>query len=179
MAQLGLRRDPVHAACRRAASAFTWDRIGALVSLGAGDRELLSRGRRFGVAPGLTVPLHIPGEPPASCSFTAPLGVRPGRHNRLAAESVALHAFAAARRLVSRAPPPHLSRRELECVRLIARGKSDWEIAAILGLSAETVRGYVKRARLAYDVVSRTQLVVRALHDGLIGFPPQSPQSGG
>jgi LuxR family quorum-sensing system transcriptional regulator CciR len=44
------------------------------------------------------------------------------------------------------------------------------EIALILGISGETARQYVKRARAAYDVVSRTQLVVLALRDDWISF---------
>jgi len=65
---------------------------------------------------------------------------------------------------------PHLSRRELQCLRFAAAGKTDMEIALILGISGETARQYVKRARAAYDVVSRTQLVVLRLRDDWISF---------
>ena len=51
-----------------------------------------------------------------------------------------------------------------------ARGKSDWEIARILGLSHETVTEYLKRARERYGVSKRTLLVVQALFDGAISF---------
>jgi LuxR family quorum-sensing system transcriptional regulator CciR len=51
-----------------------------------------------------------------------------------------------------------------------ARGKSDWEIARILGLSEETVTQYLKRARQRYGVSSRTMLAVRTLFDGVISF---------
>ena len=75
-------------------------------------------------------------------------------------------------------PRPRLSRRELQCLRLIALGKTDWEIAAILGISLETARQYVKRARAAYDVVSRTQLVVHGLRDSWISFEEAIPPNG-
>jgi LuxR family quorum-sensing system transcriptional regulator CciR len=52
----------------------------------------------------------------------------------------------------------------------LAAGKTDWEIATILGLSPETVHQYVKQARAAYDVVSRTQLVVNGLRDAWISY---------
>jgi LuxR family transcriptional regulator, quorum-sensing system regulator CciR len=55
-------------------------------------------------------------------------------------------------------------------LRLLAAGKSDWEISVILGLGEETVRKYVKSARAAYDAVSRTQLAVLALEDQQIAF---------
>lgn len=43
-------------------------------------------------------------------------------------------------------------------------------IAIILGLSVETARHYVKRARSAYDAVTRTQLVVFGLRDDWVSF---------
>jgi LuxR family quorum-sensing system transcriptional regulator CciR len=66
----------------------------------------------------------------------------------------------------------------IECVRLVALGKTDWEIANILGLGIETARQYVKHARAAYDVVSRTQLAVHALRDEWIGFDEAIPPDG-
>lgn len=77
-----------------------------------------------------------------------------------------------------RRPRPRLSRRELQCLRLVARGKTDWEIARILGLSVETAHQYVKRARAAYDTVSRTQLVVHGLRDCWISFEEAIPPDG-
>jgi LuxR family quorum-sensing system transcriptional regulator CciR len=63
-------------------------------------------------------------------------------------------------------------------LRLVALGKTDWEIATILSLSPETARQYVKRARAAYDVVSRTQLVVYGLRDAWITFEDAIPAKG-
>jgi LuxR family quorum-sensing system transcriptional regulator CciR len=74
-----------------------------------------------------------------------------------------------------------LSRRERQCVQLLAAGKTDWEIAAILGISVETAHQYVKRARAAYDVVSRAQLVACGLRDAVVSYDdaiPPSPQDG-
>ena len=89
--------------------------------------------------------------------------------------------MSAARRLRPAAPlaRPHLSRRELECLRLAALGKTDWEIARILGLSPHTARQYLKRARAAYDSVNRTQLVVYGLRDAWISFEDAIPPNGG
>jgi LuxR family quorum-sensing system transcriptional regulator CciR len=53
----------------------------------------------------------------------------------------------------------------VQCLRLVAAGKTDSEIALILGISPDTARQYVKRSRAAYDVVTRTQLVVLGLRD--------------
>jgi LuxR family quorum-sensing system transcriptional regulator CciR len=64
----------------------------------------------------------------------------------------------------------HLTHRQLECIVLVARGKSDWEISKILGLSEHTVKDYIKEARERYDVPTRIQVVMRALYDGAIPF---------
>ena len=40
----------------------------------------------------------------------------------------------------------------------------------ILGISVETARQYVKRARRAYDAVTRAQLVVLGLRDDWLNF---------
>ena len=61
-----------------------------------------------------------------------------------------------------------LSRRECECLKWIAAGKTDWEIGAILGLSEKTVNVYVERAKRKLGVQTRTQAIVYALRGGYI-----------
>lgn len=173
--------DPVHLASRSSIAGFGWGELSRLVRLERRHRKILERSRLHGLGEGFTIPANVPGEPSASCSFA----VRRGRDLPLeqlrCAELVGTHALRAARRLRAIPPPsqrPHLSRRELQCLRLVALGKTDWEIARILGLSVETARQYVKRARAAYDAVSRTQLVVYGLRDSWIGFDDAIPPSG-
>jgi LuxR family quorum-sensing system transcriptional regulator CciR len=169
--------DPVHLASRRTNAGFGWCELGNLIRLERRHTKILARSRRFGLGPGLTVPANVPGEPSASCSFA----VRAGRELPAArlhcAELVGAHALRAARRLRPASPRarPHLSRRELQCLRLVALGKTDWEIAQILSLSPHTARQYVKRARAAYDTVSRTQLVVYGLRDAWLNFEDAIP----
>ncbi|MFN3727566.1 MAG: autoinducer binding domain-containing protein [Allosphingosinicella sp.] len=167
-------RDPVHEASVRTNVGFPWRDLGKLVRLTDEHRRILSRGRRYGIGDGFTVPANVPGEPSGSCTFSGPAGMKVSKAALRCAELIGAHAFFAARQMHGYQlwdSRPHLSRRERECLSLLAAGKTDWEIAAILGLSPETVHQYVKRARAAYDVVSRTQLVVRGLRDGWIRYP--------
>jgi DNA-binding CsgD family transcriptional regulator len=53
---------------------------------------------------------------------------------------------------------------------LVAKGKSDWEIGQLLGLKEDTVTEHIEEARRRYDVKRRVQLVVRAVHDGLLAL---------
>ena len=64
--------------------------------------------------------------------------------------------------------PKPLARRELEVLRLLARGKTNQEIAQILGLSALTVKTYVQRIIGKLGVSDRTQAAVRAAELGLL-----------
>jgi len=166
-------QDPVHLASRRANIAFEWDDLARFVQLGPVQRNILARSRHFGIGEGITVPVNVPGEPGGSCSFALRLGRSIRRECLAAAELIGAHAFDAARRLAHYAGPiarPNLSRREIQCLRLVAAGKSGWEISVILGISTETVRQYVKHARHTYGVATRTQLVVLGLRDDWLSF---------
>ena len=55
----------------------------------------------------------------------------------------------------------HLTSREREALTWVAEGKSDWEIAVILGLSETTVRFHVDNARKKLGAVNRAQAVAR------------------
>jgi LuxR family quorum sensing-dependent transcriptional regulator len=68
----------------------------------------------------------------------------------------------------SRRTPGSLSRREVECLRLAAGGKTTVEMARILSLSEYTVNHYLNRATRKLDSVNRVQTIAKALRAGLI-----------
>lgn len=174
--------DPVHLASRRSNRGFGWLELDRLIRLERRHFEILERSRAHGLGSGFTIPANVPGEPSASCSFAVAAGREIPAGPLGCAELVGAHALGAARRLRPPGPrsePPHLSRRELDCLRLVAIGKTDWEIGKILGLSTETVRQYMKSARAAYGAVSRAQLVAFGLRDCWITFDEAIPPVGG
>lgn len=63
---------------------------------------------------------------------------------------------------------PHLSPRELECLRWTSEGKTVWECGMILGLSLHTVRCYLESARHKLGASSNTHAVSIALKFGLL-----------
>lgn len=65
-------------------------------------------------------------------------------------------------------PTETLTRREIECLRWSAAGKSSDEIAIILDLSSHTVVGYLKSAMRKLDSVNRMQAVARAFRYRLL-----------
>ncbi|PZG03045.1 LuxR C-terminal-related transcriptional regulator, partial [Nonomuraea aridisoli] len=64
-----------------------------------------------------------------------------------------------------------LSEREVQVIRLVARGLSNQEIAGELVLSVETVRTYLKRMFAKLGVHDRTHLAVLAHEAGLLHEP--------
>lgn len=171
--KLGLS-DPVHRASHLTSVGFTWSKLPHMIHLTPRDRLVLEQAGSNGIGDGFTVPAHVPGESNGSCSFATRTGQPvPGDHLPIA-QLVGAFAFESARRLWRmRAPPSpvmQLTDRQRDCVVWAARGKSDWEIAQILGISHETVIQHVKQARERYGVTKRTMLAVSALFDGTISF---------
>ena len=169
------RTDPVHRACQTTAIGFAWSQLPNMIPLTFRDQRMMVAAAKQGLAVGFTVPAHVPGEVNGSCSFATGRG-KPLKAEHLAvAQLVGAFAFEAAKRLVKRErqklnDPARFSDRERDCLIWVARGKSDSEIATILGISSETVHQYMKHARANYDAVSRSQLVAHALFSGTISF---------
>jgi len=65
---------------------------------------------------------------------------------------------------------PHLTARELECLRWVALGKSTGEIAAILNISPHTTREYLKSVHYKLDCVTSAQAVTKAIQLGLLAL---------
>jgi DNA-binding NarL/FixJ family response regulator len=99
---------------------------------------------------------------------------------RVAAKGDALLAPAITRRLIEefvRRPPPgsgppaevdRLTERELEVLKLIARGLSNAEIAATLFLSEATVKTHITHVLTKLNLRDRVQAVVLAYESGLV-----------
>jgi len=72
------------------------------------------------------------------------------------------------RALASRSPDSDLSAREQEVLRLLVGGKSNKDIAALLGITEATVKCHVSMILTRLNVSDRTQAVVTALQRGLV-----------
>ena len=65
--------------------------------------------------------------------------------------------------------PEHLSRREVETLRLMAGGHSNREIADAFGTTEGTVKNHVSSILLKMGVKSRTQAVLKGMELGYLG----------
>jgi LuxR family transcriptional regulator, quorum-sensing system regulator CciR len=167
------RYDPIFLACNCTNVGFAWDEIDTLIRMTPRLQNVLDSCRAYGFGEGYTVPAHIPGEPPGSCSFVTKAGVALPRQNLMAAQLLGSFAFQAGRRISGLAAKGYpsqtrLTQRQRDCIYWVVRGKTDWEIGKILGISEETVTQHINLARKRYCVDRRTALAVRAIHDGQV-----------
>lgn len=166
--------DPRLLASQRTNVGFGWDQVGELIELLPIHRKIIERAEKAGIGDGFTVPANVPGEMSGSCNFAVDPARLAPRQNFAMAQLVGSFAFQAARNLVihmrkiDTGPAVRLTERQLECIVLVARGKTDWEIGKILGISEETVKQHIADARTRYDVPKRMQVVLRALYDGMV-----------
>lgn len=168
--------DPVHRASHKTRVGFRWSRMPDMIPLTASDRQVLALGREQGVGDGFTVPANVPGEACGSCSFANEAG-KPLPDDMLwLAELVGGFAFECARRLwsvrriIGEEKAPVLTDRQRDCILWASRGKSDWEISRILGVSEETVARHIRQGCERYGVNKRTLLAIRTLFDGTLTF---------
>ena len=61
-----------------------------------------------------------------------------------------------------------LTRREVEVLRLVARGKTDCQIGEILCISTTTVRSHVQSILNKLKCANRTEVAVRAMMKGIL-----------
>jgi LuxR family transcriptional regulator, quorum-sensing system regulator CciR len=169
--------DPVHAASTRRIHPFQWADIPSFFKMTDSHREIIERGKRYGLVEGFTVPVHQPGEYDGTCTFASRSfeGLHP--LTLPVAQTASTLAFECARdllRLMDGKEPeetPHITGRQRESLILLARGKTDPEIADVMRISRGTAHDHVEAVRRAYGNAQRPYLVTRALYDGNLTFP--------
>jgi DNA-binding CsgD family transcriptional regulator len=168
------RFDPIHAASKRTRSPFGWQAIHELIEVTQRQQRVLDQACRFGLVDGMTVPLRQPGERLATCTFASRQRKIIGPDQIAMAHVIATFGYEAALRLTRSSQlvdvSPSLTSRQLDCLALAAAGKSEWEISRILHISKSTVHFHMLSAMRRYGVYKRTELIYRALRDGLISY---------
>lgn len=143
------------------------------------DLRLRDTHRHYGIASNIIVPVHLPGGVTSLVGWTSTIA---GSAKRVdAATHVALlavaHAFIDALEMHKGCLPiassrDRMSRRERECLHLIAAGCSMKEVAKQLSLSPFTVREYLGNASRRLGARNLPQLVSLAWQRGEIGGAP-------
>lgn len=176
-----IRHDPLVLEGPRRQLPFRWGDVAQPKDLDPTQRRIFTEAADFRIANGLTVPIHGRDGEYAALNLI-PDGA-PGEQVRTLEQQFHLghlvafywHSLAGSRlleqqgRIATEDDAAHgLTGREAEVLTWVARGKSTWDIAQILGLSERTVVFHIENAKKKLDATTRTHLVVKAVMDGLI-----------
>ena len=164
-------RDPVVDALATRRTPFTWTDLRTDRKLAKAGREAVDLVAAAGWTEGLIVPLPNTG---GRVGLVSMAGHRLVTDERLLSYltliSICLHSHV--RTLVARegfaVPPAGLTDREIESLRLVARGLSDGAIAASLGVATSTAHEFVEKAKRRLKAHSRAELVAVATALGII-----------
>lgn len=130
----------------------------------------------FGVGSAIVAPAYLPdgvigavvwASPDADLDVGRVFAERAGELHALALKFVATYADATGR--LAAAAPAHLTRREIQCLKWAAAGKTDAEVARIVAISTPTVRFHINNAARKLGVAGRSQAIRRAATLGYIG----------
>ncbi|MFB9263531.1 autoinducer binding domain-containing protein [Bradyrhizobium erythrophlei] len=172
-------KSPVYLACRYQPFPFVWRTRGEWsipIALDSGQRRILRFAEKYGMSGGICVPVHMPRGRIGSLGF---LDFEHADLDRILAEyrmeltTVGLYIMDAYFRNYA-GPAPlvslrHLTKREVDCLTLVARGMSDKEIAIELKIGPGTSRFHIDNASRKLQASNRIQAVARAAQLGLIG----------
>ena len=144
-------------------SPFGWQDVREERALSEAEAEICQAARHYGWADSFAVPIHGPAGYQAIVTMTAKAPAVLSATDRALLQTTALAMHERCRSSHQSASPdaaaPKLTKREIECLRWVATGKTDWEISQLLGIAAPTVHFHVERAKKKLDATTRAQAV--------------------
>jgi LuxR family quorum sensing-dependent transcriptional regulator len=166
------QRDPLIFAARRCIAPFVWDEVYSDPHLPPESKELYQFANNMGFVDGFCVPIHGPGGYQGLVSLLAreKLALTPQDRAILQMMCRAIHERC--RTTIGFGLPladlPKLTPREIECIRWVAVGKSDWEIGQILKIAEATAHFHIENAKKKLNKSTRTEAVAMLVLHGLI-----------
>jgi DNA-binding CsgD family transcriptional regulator len=166
-----VRHDLVPAMARLSTQPFTWLEALAGRAMTDKQREHHEWAVALGIADVFAVPIHYPGGDFGICVSIAGHAVE-DTFERDALQMASLFAHQRCRELGGQSgassAPTLLTPREVECLRWVLKGKSDTDIAKILGISHTTVHFHIERAKKKLGVKTRTQAAATVVSLGYL-----------
>lgn len=137
--------------------------------------EVEPAARAFGISGSIIAPVHLPFGIIGAVVWaaSAPVPDLPQVFDARSAElhNLAIRFIAAYHDDRSAVEPVRLTKREIQCLKWAAAGKTDQEIAGIIDVSLPTVRFHVRNAAEKLGAPGRGQAIQRAASLGYIGAP--------
>lgn len=180
--------DPIMATCKSSVQPFEWLNSNWRGSLTAEQESMLGEASEFKLVNGFTIPIHSSKGYPASLSVVFEKGeLSP----QVLASFHLLGHFVYEKALTMKAADVlpeqgQLTRKEIQVLQELSRGKSNWAISKIMNISENTVKKHVKNIYHKYGVATRPQAAIRGVFLGEINYydvmsqkaPSDKTQSG-
>lgn len=165
-----LAADYMVAEARRRIAPFTWLEAKAERTLSRAEQDIWDAAAEWGWTDGFSVPIYGPGGyfglvAMAGQERPMPPAVRGELHQLAFLTHERCRALTGLKPVSD--PQTVLTHRELECIRWVAAGKTDMEIAGLLGMSQTTARTHIDQARRKLGARTRSQAVARLVLSGL------------
>lgn len=174
--------DPLPELALRLCRPLRWSEARAIEPPGRQEEAFYGFLAGLGFEEGLALPTYGPGARTGFVGLPAGPGASTGEEVAVIAHAFAQMSFLRYCELIDEQAPidVRLSERELDVVYWIAMGKSNSVIAEILGISAETVDSYVRRAFRKLGVSDRTSAVLHSVLAGHLYTGPYraTPEAG-
>jgi DNA-binding CsgD family transcriptional regulator len=169
--------DPLPDLALRLCRPLRWSEVRALDPPGRQEEPFYAFLAELGYDEGLALPTYGPGARTGFVGLPAGPGASISEETAADAHAFAQMSFLRYCELIQVQAPTdvRLSERELDVVYWIAMGKSNSVIAEILGISAETVDSYVRRAFRKLGVSDRTSAVLHSVLAGHLYTGPFRP----
>ncbi len=161
-------KDPAYLVMAHTIEPMSWKEAREAFSV-QGAAQVFGLADDFAVHDGLVIPIHGEHGYKGFVSLATETDCADSPVVRAAAHMVAIYAHEAARRLLTgplQFATGRLTPREREVLALAAAGKTNREIGMILSISPFTVHSHIENAKRRYEVNTRMQAVIEAIHDG-------------
>ncbi len=159
--------DPMVHELFRTYHPFAWSDVTGTRKLKKSESAVMELAREFEMDCGFVVPIFDTSGNTGLISI-AGLGVNMDEQTRgaLTLASTYVHNRLCTMKRKSREDDVRMTGRELEVLKWISAGKSDWQIGQILNISAKTVNYHVENVKRKFGVATRIQAVVAAMRQG-------------
>lgn len=162
--QLAILHDPIAICALRSKRPFTWAE--ARVHASRLGRMVVDSVHDFGITDGMMFPMHALQSISGGVSLGSSRKAALSPTQVLELEIVCQTAYFHLETMLG--PFPYqkiaeLTRRETECVQFAAAGKSNWEIAFILGIEEDTVKKTLRKAGNRLGAGNRAHIVATAI----------------
>ena len=164
--------DPVRLMGLASRRAFLWDDMIANQNLSKAQMSIMNQGQDAGLVDGVGMAFHGPlGEAFGVGLASSTANAESGDHlTEIEVISTQFHVLYTAKFDQTPLPSVCLTPRELEVLKWVATGKSNWAIGEILNISEHGVDFHIRNILRKLDTDSRLTAVVKALHNGLLNL---------